>query len=392
VSRTGESDQQLTAEVTQLWGGRHHQAAPVAWYERPRTVTEEVPENDAKGRVFMRSVTRTTTDTLPLAVASSRIEVGLDLDHRRKGLLWYDTYAVAFSGRYRVRNPDSEARAVVVRFAFPSKEGLYDDFHLRVNGQEAAPGTDLSQGLAARANVPAGGEATVEVGYRSRGLDQWSYGFGPQGVARVEDFQLHLRTDFDRPDFPAGTLSPSRKARLPNGGWQLEWDFKSLVTGQSIGVDLPNRLNPGPLASRITFFAPVALLFFFTVMVILGAVRGDGLHPMNYFFLAAAFFAFHLLLAYLVDHLDIHASFVIASAASVFLVVSYLRLVCGMRSALVRAGTAQLVFLVLFSYAFFFEGFTGLAVTVGAVITLFVLMQLTARVDWNAVFARGARS
>ena len=30
---------------------------------------------------------------------------------------------------------------------------------------------------------------------------------------------------------------------------------------------------------------------------------------MNYFFLSAAFFAFHLLLAYLVDHVDVHAAF-----------------------------------------------------------------------------------
>jgi hypothetical protein len=45
------------------------------------------------------------------------------------------------------------------------------------------------------------------------------------------------------------------------------------------------------------------------------------------------------------------------------------------------------VFLVLFSYAFFFEGYTGLTVTVGAVLTLFVLMQVTARVDWGEVFA-----
>jgi hypothetical protein len=59
-----------------------------------------------------------------------------------------------------------------------------------------------------------------------------------------------------------------------------------------------------------------------------------------------------------------------------------------MRTALVQAGLAQLVFLVLFSYAFFFEGYTGLTVTVGAVLTLFVLMQLTARVDWGAVFAK----
>jgi hypothetical protein len=50
------------------------------------------------------------------------------------------------------------------------------------------------------------------------------------------------------------------------------------------------------------------------------------------------------------------------------------------------------VFLVLFSYAFFFEGYTGLTVTVGAVVTLFALMQATARVDWTAVFATPASS
>jgi inner membrane protein involved in colicin E2 resistance len=150
-------------------------------------------------------------------------------------------------------------------------------------------------------------------------------------------------------------------------------------------MDAPNRLNPGPLAARITFFAPVGLLFFFSVMVILGVIRGRSLHPMNYSFLAAAFFAFHLLLAYLVDHFDIHVSFVVASAVSVLLVVSYLRLVVGLRSALAEAGAAQLVFLVLFSYAFFFEGYTGLTVTVGAVLTLFVLMQITGRVDWEDV-------
>ena len=161
-----------------------------------------------------------------------------------------------------------------------------------------------------------------------------------------------------------------------------------MAGGQRIGVTAPNRLNPGPLASRITFFAPVSLLFFFTVMVILGIMRGRSLHPMNYFFLAAAFFAFHLLLAYLVDHLDINASFSIAAGTSLFLVISYLRVVAGMRVALVEAGAAQLVFLVLFSYAFFFEGVTGVTVTIGAVLTLFVLMQVTARVRWDEVFAR----
>jgi inner membrane protein involved in colicin E2 resistance len=114
------------------------------------------------------------------------------------------------------------------------------------------------------------------------------------------------------------------------------------------------------------------------------------LHPMNYFFLAGAFFAFHLLLAYLVDHISIHLAFVICSALSIFLVVSYLRLVVGMRFAAVEAGLSQLLYLVLFSYAFFFEGFTGLAITIGAILTLFVVMQMTGRIRWQEHFAKAS--
>ena len=100
-------------------------------------------------------------------------------------------------------------------------------------------------------------------------------------------------------------------------------------------------------------------------------------------FLATAFFAFHLLLAYLVDHISIHLAFVLCSIVSVFLVVSYLRLVVGMRFAAVEAGGAQLLYLVLFSYAFFFKGFTGLAITIASIGSLFVAMQATARIDWR---------
>lgn len=108
---------------------------------------------------------------------------------------------------------------------------------------------------------------------------------------------------------------------------------------------------------------------------------------MNYFFLATAFFSFHLLMAYLVDHISIHWTFLICSAVSVFLVVSYLRLVVGMRFAALEAGTAQLIYLVLFSYAFFFKGFTGLAITIGSIITLFVVMQMTGKIKWAEKFA-----
>ena len=388
VLRTGESDQRLAMEVARLWGGQHAQGAPAASIGRPRETTEQVEEKDAQGQTVRREVRKTVTDWHPVPLASSRVTVGLDLDARRKGLLWYDTYAVDFAARYTVKNPDEMARNLQVAFAFPSEQAIYDAFAFRLDGRDVPFTGDMSKGLVGTVPMAAGGEATIEISYRSRGLQDWSYAFAQSGIAQVQDFLLEMATDFEEIDFPPGSVSPTRKQRHGDG-WALAWEFSSLVTGSRIGMDPPHPINPGPLVARITYFAPVSLLFFLTVMVILGILKNQNLHPMNYFFLAAAFFSFHLMLAYLADHLDIHASFVIAAVISVALVVSYLRLVSGMRLALRQAGLAQIVYLVLFSYAFFFEGYTGLTITAGAVLTLFVLMQLTARIDWMRVYGGG---
>jgi inner membrane protein involved in colicin E2 resistance len=234
--------------------------------------------------------------------------------------------------------------------------------------------------------IACGGSAVLTVKYRSHGLDSWRYHFGDE-VSQVRNFQLKMTTNFKEIDFPDNTLAPVQK-KATKEGWELVWESKNLLSGFQIGMIMPEKLQPGPLAGRISYFAPVSLLFFFFLMFIITALRGVELHPMNYFFLACAFFAFHLLLAYLVDHISIHTAFIICSLVSLALVISYLRLVVGIRFAAVEAGIAQLIYLVLFSYAFFFKGFSGLAVTIGSILTLFVVMQLTGRIRWREKFAK----
>ncbi|MEZ5331948.1 MAG: inner membrane CreD family protein [Thermoanaerobaculia bacterium] len=387
VHRTGGSEDAITPEVAGLWGDRQAQPPPTLSYSVEQPVSEEISEQ-RDDRTVTRTVTRRQLVSFPVPLASSRVLADLSLDHRRKGLLWYDTYTVDFAATYRAAVPEVPAGGeLVLRFDFPSSHGLYDDFSLRLDGVEAEAIDDLSQGIVLRRPAEAGDEVEVEVAYRSRGLDTWRYLLGAGSISETRDFDLVVTTDFDAVDFPAGTLSPTSRERTADG-WRLGWHFGRLVSGEDLGVDLPNLLNPGPLTARITFFAPVSLLFFLTVFVVLGALRRVDLHPANYFFLSAAFFAFHLLLAYLVDHIDLHVAFLVAALVSLSLVGSYLRLVPGARGAVAPALASQAVFLVLFSYAFFFQGYTGLTVTLGAIATLAVLMRLTAATDWGEVFAR----
>jgi len=76
-------------------------------------------------------------------------------------------------------------------------------------------------------------------------------------------------------------------------------------------------------------------------------------------------------------------SFAISALVSVALVASYARLFTGWRFALRTIAVAQTLYLVLFSATFFWAGFTGLAITIGAILTLFVMMQSTGRLDWD---------
>ena len=379
MARSYSAGTGLAPRVVQSWGGEQKQLPPSA------TTTEWVPKTTKEkvdGQLVTKTVYTPVSHTVPLE--QSRINVALDLEQRQKGLLWFATYRVAFHGLYSFRNSTSYPQTQI-RFPLPATDAIYDDLVVRVDGKPV-PTTTANGAVMTNLQLPPNAVVRYEIGYHSQGSGLWRYSFG-ENVSQVRDFVLDMTTDFDRIDFPQRAMSPTIKKRTDRG-WMLTWKYSNLVAGQDIGMVMPEKLQPGPVAGRISFFAPVSLLFFFFLMFIITTMKNVDLHPMHYFFLAASFFAFHLLLAYLVDHLSIHVAFAICSAVSIFLVVSYLRIVAGPRFAFVEAALAQLIYLVGFSYAFFFEGFTGLAITIGAIVTLFVVMQMTARIDWTARFAR----
>ena len=383
-SRTYGANEQLQGHVASTWGTAQQQSPPTAHYTIQESKNSTTLEN---GKVVVHE--EHVEHSVPLAIQSSRIHVNIHLDPRQKGLLWYSTYAVDFAGDYGFRNDTTESQNVTFRLKFPAQKAVYDNLQMQINEQIVPVLTD-EQGTVGRATIPPQSDVKLHVAYRSQGLDSWRYQLG-DGIAQAHDFQLVMQTNFRNIDFADDTLSPTSKLSVP-GGWQLTWQYLNLVSGFQIGMTMPEKLQPGPLAGEISYAAPVSLFFFFFLIFIITTLRNIDLHPLNYFFLATAFFAFHLLLAYLVDHISIHVAMAVSSIVSVMLVVSYLRLVVGMRFAALEAGTAQLIYLVLFSYAFFWRGFTGLSITVIAIITLFVVMQATGRIRWSERFAARSRT
>ena len=360
--RTGKFDEKLKGEVAKQWSAPQAQAEPQVLADGPKAGADSAQTG--------------------AVVTKSEVEVDIKSESRKRGLLWFPVYHVSFKGKYTVTNEGDRKRDFLVRLALPQSAAEFSNQEVTVDGRALPEWTTEVR----TPELDRGQSCVVGFGYASAGTDQWRYVLPPNEMTRDLTLTMKLNTpDYDFAAEDPDCSPPDERQMTPgaDGKYTLVWHKQRVSNARDIVVKVPRPRQPGQLTERICRFAPVCLFFFFVIMVILQVMRRLSLHPMHYLFLSAAFFAFHLLMAYLVDHVDLHVSFWISAAVSVFLVVMYLWLVAGPRAAILYAGLAQLVYLVLFSYSFFLEGFTGLTVTVGSIITLGVLMVMTAKVQWG---------
>lgn len=376
-SRGSSQSSSLGREVSALWGSPQTQQAPsFAWVRESDQEESRTIERDGRSEVVRERRHVRTEEAV--SVNSSDVDVTFHLDRRRKGLVYYDLYDVAFEGRYVYVSDQAAVTPLLMRFAFPDERGLYDDFVLEVNGVARPEAIHpVAGGIAVQLPVAPGERVELHVAYESRGMERWTYEATSGSVSSLRDFRLRMHTDFHDLDFGEGSLSPSRRARTAHGE-TLTWAFRNVITGRAMTLVMPAPIQPGELASELSFSAPISLFFFFLVLASVAKRRKVELHPLHFAFLAGAFFAFHLLFAYTADRLTVGVAFAASSVTSIALVLSYLRVLVSPRFAFVEAGLAQLVYLVGFALAHFADGFTGLAVTILAILTLFLLMQWSA--------------
>lgn len=316
-----------------------------------------------------------------LQPAKSEVNVQLAYQPVKMGLLWHRTYGAKFSGSYTFTNNTAITQTLLIDFELPSGNTLLDKVSFTIGeGEKARRSVSApEQGIITDSVQLAPGESIpVTMSYECRGMDFWRYAFAD--TSRIRDFALTMTTDFSDVNFP---ISSPTDRKAVGDGMQLVWKYEDAISAPGIGMEMPRELNAGPVAAQISFYAPLSLLLFFSVIMITVLSRGISLHPVNYFFLAAGFFAFPLLFSYMLDVVPVHLSFVIAALTSLLLVCGYLRAAAG--EFLFRVGlAAQTAYMVLFSYSFFFKGLTGLTLTIGGIVTLGVLMALTAKIDWSS--------
>ena len=268
-------------------------------------------------------------------------------------------------------------------FPLPAPQGMYSGFKLSVDGVDVEVDRRTSQEGQVHRSIPMEPGATreVRVAYHSQGCDEWSYDFQGQASSPTRSLELQVKTNFADIDFPDGTLSPT--ARTVSGqDWTGVWNYQDLLSGGRVGISLPRRTDAAKQRVHVCLFAPLGLLGFFLVLGTLALVSRVQLLPLHYALLGAGYFSFHLLLAYLGDIAPLAVAFPVAAGVTYFVELSYLRKLTGTAFALRSGALALTLYLVLYSAAFLVEH-RGLLLVALLLLSLHLVMQLTAKIDWS---------
>lgn len=378
-TRTEESFNTLKKEVSGLFGDKIKIDSP--FISSSSEITVEY-SNKNKLSSYKKNVVENNVGQLK----KTKIDIDVFLDQRKKGNLWFPTFNCKFKSEYQFKLTTKKDTKYYLNMEINSGNSIYTDIQVIIN-DEIINFTSLIEKKKTRVFPDKNGNVNIKFSYKSTGMESLSYFISPKkgDKKKLEHFLLKINTDFNNFNFSSGSISPTKKIKNKKG-YSLIWDLNNSITSRDIILIIPNKINPGVIISKTIFFAPVSLLFFFFVIVIFTIIFNINIHPFNYFFLGATFFAFHLMYAYFSDHMNIHLSFVISSLISIILTITYLRLFTPKKMAFFIAPLCQLIFLIIFSFSFFLKGTTGITVTVCSVLTLFILMQITGKINWDEVF------
>ena len=360
--------------MQQIWGG------PIVQYPPRFTYSENETQeytNEKTGKIETRQV----TVARDVGIQTQNVVVDVRSNIREKGLLKFAGYGLKFDGEYVIRNRESGARPFQFSFNLPENAGNITGIKILLAGQPYDGDTNLADGFQWTGVLRPGEERRFQIQYQANGTDRFDYQLGANQL-EVGRLNFELKTDFADYRIPEEAMAPTGEAG-DNAGTQIKWASENLVTGQNIALQFQISGNYGQIASKLFFYAPLAMLLFTGFLLIVNAARDIRLHPMHFLFIMTGFFVFYLFGSYIISFVHILVGIALALALSTGIMLYYAHLIRKggefFQSLAFGAGMFQWIF----SIAFFFPAYTGLLITTAAIIALVALMRATATVDWE---------
>jgi len=211
--------------------------------------------------------------------------------------------------------------------------------------------------------------------------------------------EIEIASSWPHPNFTGSPLPTERK--IDKGGFTGHWSVNHLATGiplawrdgefmlqpdimPTVGVSLAEPGDVHQQTERIVKYGLLVVGLTFGTIFIIGLLKRDRVHLVQYLLIGAAISLFYLLLLSLAEQISFGRAYLIASVVDIAIVACYaaatIRRAAGLLTGLILAALHSYMFVLLQM-----ESYALLSGTVGLLIILVLIMVATRKVDWHAI-------
>lgn len=363
--------------VNQIWGGYLNQIPPSLTY---KTLGERTYEDKSTGQIK----TQITQIDKILGFDAQIIQAKVTKNIRKKGLLIFPGYDLEMAATYTFHNSLGKTNSFAFHYPLPTGSGNVRNIQVLLDGKPYAEDSNFADGLDWTGNLAPNEKKTFTIQYKAQGTKNLSYQLGIQQI-EIKNLLFTLTTDFEDYLIPENSMTPTSVSSLSNET-KLEWQGENLVTGQNISLDFIISGNYGELASKLFYYSPLSLFLFVLSIILFTTSKEIRLHPMHYLFMLISFSLFYLLGSYLISYTSVIAGVIISLLVSSGILLYYTFLLQKGSSLIKIVGISTFIFQWFFSLSFFLPEHTGLLITIASIATFVILLQTTAKTDWENKF------
>jgi inner membrane protein len=210
---------------------------------------------------------------------------------------------------------------------------------------------------------------------------------------------ITVASDWPHPNF-TGTPLPAKR-EIGADGFAAAWSISHIATGSplawltheyrlepdritTIGVALTEPGDVHQQTDRIVKYGILVIGLTFGTMFVVGALKHDRVHLVQYLLIGASITLFYLLLLSLAEQMDFALSYLIASLVDIAIVAWYagatIRRLMGWITGVILAVVHGYMYVLLQM-----ESYALLSGTIGLLIALLSVMIATRKVDWFAL-------
>lgn len=210
------------------------------------------------------------------------------------------------------------------------------------------------------------------------------------------DNQIQLHSAWPHPSFTGDFLATTRS--VSDSGFTAEWNVNGLACSaqqdlnagsfnqlQCLGVQLIDPVNPYPMTDRALKYGFLFIFLTFASFFLFELIRQLQIHPIQYGFVGLAQALFFLLLLSLSEHLRFGPSYLLASAATIAVISTYL---CSVLKGFKRGALFGGMLSFLYAALYGLLQSEDHALVAGSLLLfglLALVMTLTRNVDWYAL-------